>query len=207
MIFILIVDKLQTLDVLSHEINDFSTHRGQITDFGCAAPRDHRFFFSSWRNVRPVDVLPHQSTELSSQYADVCFKTRRRALKVLERTRHWKLMPDHHQEPQFLRCQYHGKNRDFVGFKDSQRYWYATQDTIVILLNSRIQYRFLYRSWGLRPSPDLRSSEAAVLRGLTIVFSIAERTSNGSLKIQSSLGSPYIPLVSDLLIPSLISCS
>ncbi|GFW03253.1 hypothetical protein TNCV_463671 [Trichonephila clavipes] len=46
--FLLIVEKLQT--------------------FGCAAPRDDRFFFSSWRNVKPVDVLPQQSTALSSQY-------------------------------------------------------------------------------------------------------------------------------------------
>ncbi|GFT83526.1 hypothetical protein TNCV_5061411 [Trichonephila clavipes] len=95
-----------------HKITEFSTHRGQITDFwmccltrspnflpivekcqifGCVAspdhrilfsvsiqqhsaltgaPRDHRIFFSSWRNDRPVDVLPHQITELSSQFVE-----------------------------------------------------------------------------------------------------------------------------------------
>ncbi|GFX44211.1 hypothetical protein TNCV_4120071 [Trichonephila clavipes] len=37
----------------------FSTYRN---------PQDHRIFYSSWRNVRPVDVLPHQITKLSSQY-------------------------------------------------------------------------------------------------------------------------------------------
>ncbi|GFW96387.1 hypothetical protein TNCV_1824201 [Trichonephila clavipes] len=73
----------------THKITEFSTHRGQITDFWMCcltrspnsflsiytstfstfrAPRDHRIFFSSWRNVRPVDVLSHQITELSSQY-------------------------------------------------------------------------------------------------------------------------------------------
>ncbi|GFV02698.1 hypothetical protein TNCV_2743711 [Trichonephila clavipes] len=38
--FLLIVDKLQTLDLLPHGTIDFSTHRGQIKDFGCVAPRD-----------------------------------------------------------------------------------------------------------------------------------------------------------------------
>ncbi|GFV02699.1 hypothetical protein TNCV_2743721 [Trichonephila clavipes] len=52
MIFLLIVDTLQTLDMLSHEINDFSTHRGHITDFECVALRDQLCFYSSWTNYR-----------------------------------------------------------------------------------------------------------------------------------------------------------
>ncbi|GFX64496.1 hypothetical protein TNCV_2811211 [Trichonephila clavipes] len=56
----------------THRITEFSTHCGQITDFFFdVLPHDHRIFFSSWRNVRPVDVLPHQITELSSQYRDI----------------------------------------------------------------------------------------------------------------------------------------
>ncbi|GFW51529.1 hypothetical protein TNCV_4212071 [Trichonephila clavipes] len=50
-----------------------------------------------------------------------------------------------------------------------------------------------------KPSSDLLSSESTVIRGLTIVFSLSERASNGSLKTQSSFvltRSPYIYLVS-----------
>ncbi|GFS84334.1 hypothetical protein TNCV_4605521 [Trichonephila clavipes] len=67
--FLLIVEKCQTVECVAspdHRIFfSVSIHQHSALT---GAPQDHRIFFSSWRNVRLFDVLPHQITELSSQY-------------------------------------------------------------------------------------------------------------------------------------------